>query len=137
MDQLCIDCNTVLETSDKKKRKPKKRCAKCAIAYDKVLAKQNPGRYLGTKMRVQKRKHGSIGKDEADLYSKDCAQTIYELYQGKSYLSGVSDLKDLCITSKVKHPRTQDDLVLLTTKEASALGKKKTDEEKAAFLAKN
>lgn len=136
--QICVDCSEVIpEREDKKRNRTRKRCTKCAKKHDKEKIKQDPGRYLSTKMQARKRKIGPIKEDEVKLYSRSSAKAIYDSYQGKSYLSNESDLLNLCIAPKVKNPRTQDDFVLLTSKEALLLGKKTTDEEKAIFLKKN
>jgi predicted PolB exonuclease-like 3'-5' exonuclease len=126
---LCRDCNQVLTSSGKSKERTK-RCNICSM-------KSKPGRYLGAKLRSQKRKHGPIPEDEMEFYTNESAQAVYDLYERKSFLSGESDLNDLCIATKVKKPKSRDDLILLTTKEATAMARKKTDEEMMAFLEAN
>jgi len=132
----CRDCNKAMPVNGKRKKR-QKRCKDCSRKRDRLVTRSKPGRYLSVKLRAQKRKHGRIPDDEKDLYTKEVAQSIYELFEGKSYLSGKSELDELCIATKVKKPRTRDDLVLLTTKEATTLARKKTDEERLAFLEAN
>lgn len=132
----CRDCGVTVPHSDKKTKRPK-RCKACMAKREKESRIANPGRHLGLKMRVQRRKRGLVPDDEKDLYTNESARAIYDMYNGKSYLSAEDNVQHLCIASKVKKPKSRDDFVLLTTKEATTLACKKTDEEKAAFLEKN
>jgi hypothetical protein len=70
------------------------------------------------------------------LWSEETVRAVYDRCEGKSVMSGTSDIQQLCVYSNKRDregsPPTQDDLVLLTSHEARSSALSKNTNKKRA-----
>lgn len=129
---VCYLCQQPLPPkSNGKERARQKKCVSCLNRQAQKKLRKNPVELLYYKWRNAKNRKGS---DIASLVSRETVEAVYTRAGKRSELSGESDYTRLCISSKTKQPRTQEDLVLITSGEALALAKKRTDEERALLF---
>lgn len=121
--EKCFMCQAPLPIQDTPRKRFRK-CRTCINRGTKRGRERDPVRYLHYKWRSRKPKRDYV----AELYTLQTVRNVYERCQHKSVLSNEDDYKVLCVAGKVKQPKTEADLVLLTTKEALGLAKRKTDE---------
>lgn len=132
----CYICNTPLKPIEGGGNDNRKRFRKCRACINKTVRKNrelDPVRNLHFKWRSAVNKR-PLEPEAKHLASLQTVRSVYERCQHKSVLSGESNHSLLCMASKVKRPRTEEDLVIITTNEALALGKKKTDEDRLRFF---
>ena len=100
-----------------KERRRFRKCRSCVNMGTKKNRMDDPVRHLHFKWRTLQSKR-PLNDDVKHLVSVDVVRNVFERCGRRSALSGATDHKRLCVASKVKHPQTEDDLVVVTTGDA-------------------
>ena len=69
-------------------------------------------------------------------YSIELVRHVYNRCEAKSVLSGETNHMSLCMACKPKKPKTEADLVIVTSSEAWQLSRSKTEEDRLKIFAK-
>lgn len=128
----CYVCNTQLPEPKGESRR-RRQCRKCIQTTSRKRRRKDPVKLLYDKLYASQRKRPSLPKE---MLNKDLVQRVYDRFEHKCALTGVSDPSLLCITSKSwARPKLEEDLVLLASKEALRLSRLSREERDKLFEA--
>jgi hypothetical protein len=129
----CFKCHAALEDTEEwrvRKRKRARQCNACSNAEALKRRKDDPIQMLRHRW-YNVCAHRWPNADPS-LWSIEMVKHVYERWEQKSVLSGESNVAHLCISYYRKHagaqPPTENELVLLSGREAQSLAKKKDRE---------